>query len=373
MRKIISFLLLLLGVISLNAQSDEFPLDFGGRLAIDYNAFNYAFQDSTSSSQHIGIRHAWLTAKKRFDSHFSMKMQVVLQGATISLFDIYLQYNSLDGNHMVTFGNLKLPIRLSSLNSNLEFMMMERTTDEYFVPVRDIGLLYKGQFADSKIGLQAGLFATNTTYITKFAIKPSIRLSVMPVDNQSFVHQLYLAAAYADRADQKILFYQINPSMRNSLYNWSDPDESTYYVNDAYGFDLFYAFKSLYLEGEYLRVRAADSYANYDTGYVTLGFFLTGESKKIFNHYAGVVATSIKKPLNEGGVGAFEIGVRYSQLRADESIRLDSFDEYSVGLNWYPFNRVKLMLEYNRMIKNNIYLDDLKSISSFGTRFQVRF
>lgn len=371
-RKQIILFLLLGNFFSLVAQENLYPVKLGGRLAIDYNYFVYDTADVTLSSQHVGFRHAWLEVKKNFDPHFQAKMQVVLRTNTITLFDLYLQYNSIDEHHIFRLGNVKVPMRLSSLNSNLEFMMMERTIDEYFIPVRDLGVIYIGEFFDNKIGLQTGLFFRNTSKKEKFAIKPSIRLSWLPLNNQTYTHQVYLAAAYTDRSDQNILFFNLGPAMKNSLYSWKDDLEPSYSVSKVYGLDLFYALRSVYLESEYMKVKS-DVNNDYDNFYTTIGVFLTGESKRIKSHYGGVVATDVLHPLNEGGYGAFELGFRYTILRSDADIVLNDFNEYSLGLNWYPFAKVKVMFDYTRMSKVDQSDSDLKSIGAFGTRFQVRF
>lgn len=371
-KKIIFFGILLVSLGSKAQEENSKAFQFGGRLAIDYNHFTYDTAALKLSSQNIGFRHAWVEVNTVFDPRIKAKIQVGLRTNTIILFDVFMQYNSLDNRHIVRLGNVKVPMRLSSLNSNLEFMMLERTIDEYFVPVRDLGIVYIGEFADSKIGIQGGMFFKNSSKTDNFALKPSIRFSWLPIDNKNYTNQLYLGAAYADRSDQNIRFFHLSPAMKNSLYGWTDVLEPTYSVSDVYGLDLFYSYKTVYLESEYMKVR---SHVNndYDNFYSTLGIFLTGESKKIKNHYAGVVATDVLRPLNENGYGAWELGFRYSILRANENIYLDDFNEFSVGLNWYPLHKVKVMFDYTRMTKVNQVSTDLKSIAGFGTRFQVRF
>lgn len=75
--------------------------------------------------------------------------------------------------------------------------------------------------------------------------------------------------------------------------------------------------------------------------YIYANWFLTGESRHydstegIFGH------TTPKHPLHQGGIGAWEIGLRYSYLDlTDNTILGGQEDNLTFGLNWHPNNNL---------------------------------
>ena len=86
-----------------------------------------------------------------------------------------------------------------------------------------------------------------------------------------------------------------------------------------------------------------------DAWYVDVGWFLTGESK---NYDAGKGQWGSIKPkgiVGKGGIGAWEIAVRYEQ--ADYTDTGAAFiggemDLLTVGVNWYVNNTMRFMANY---------------------------
>jgi phosphate-selective porin OprO/OprP len=71
----------------------------------------------------------------------------------------------------------------------------------------------------------------------------------------------------------------------------------------------------------------------------------------------------------KGGLGAWEVGVRYSQVDLNDSIVSGGeLDDITIGLNWHLNPNVRVMLNYVRAD-----LDDVGDADIFQTRFQVDF
>ena len=105
--------------------------------------------------------------------------------------------------------------------------------------------------------------------------------------------------------------------------------------------------------------------------YAFASYFLTGEHRP-YSTSSGTFA-GIKPKQNfldgKGGLGAWEIAARYSQLDLnDEGIDGGKLGDFTFGLNWY--------LNPNYRVTFNYVFADLKDVGDthiLGMRFQVAF
>jgi phosphate-selective porin OprO/OprP len=105
--------------------------------------------------------------------------------------------------------------------------------------------------------------------------------------------------------------------------------------------------------------------------YVYGSWFITGESRaEAYNlkdvNSAAFEEIKILDPVSKGGLGAWELGARYSQLNLnDGGIQGGKQEDITVGINWYPqkgfrlmanwINVVNLAAPYNRPYLNGIH------------------
>jgi phosphate-selective porin OprO/OprP len=83
------------------------------------------------------------------------------------------------------------------------------------------------------------------------------------------------------------------------------------------------------------------------------GWFLTGESKNYSFKKAQFSSLKPKGIVGQGGIGAWEIGVRYDTLDltdSDAGAIGGEGDLLTVGLNWYVNNTMRLMANYKRVL-----------------------
>jgi len=112
--------------------------------------------------------------------------------------------------------------------------------------------------------------------------------------------------------------------------------------------------------------------------YVQASWVLTGESKK---YKPEIGAYGIPKPaenftLDKGGLGAWELAARYSDLNLNYNegkaglatptggIRGGDQRIWSAGLNWYPNQVLRFMLDYQHV--------DVSRLSSTGGNLDAR-
>jgi phosphate-selective porin OprO/OprP len=126
-------------------------------------------------------------------------------------------------------------------------------------------------------------------------------------------------------------------------------------------------WKSLFWQGEYYHYdvgRSGLANADFDGAYGQLAWTLTGESHR-YNPQAGAyyrIYPTHPFSLKDGGVGAIEVAARVSYVNlvdnynpatalSTQPAAVDGGRQtgYSLGLNWYPNDLLRFMLDYNHI------------------------
>jgi len=140
-------------------------------------------------------------------------------------------------------------------------------------------------------------------------------------------------------------------------------------VTGGYVLDLESAatFHSLFWQGEYYRYqidRAGLADSNFDGAYGQVSWTLTGETHPYNPQAASYFRISPRHPfsLKDGGWGAWEVAARISYVNLDSNfVQGDALSAdpaaidggkqtaYSLGLNWYPNDLVRFMVDYSHV------------------------
>jgi len=112
-------------------------------------------------------------------------------------------------------------------------------------------------------------------------------------------------------------------------------------------------------------------------GYAEIGFFLTGESRG----YRGgrFDRTSVANPVEEGGIGAFQLNLRYDYLDLSSGAVVGGTQNGVQGsLIWIPTDYVRFMLNYARLEYDDAAIataggDRDYGVDVFGARAQIDF
>jgi phosphate-selective porin OprO/OprP len=112
-------------------------------------------------------------------------------------------------------------------------------------------------------------------------------------------------------------------------------------------------------------------------GYAEIGWFLTGESRG----YKGGRwdRTKVRRPVGDGGAGAFQINLRYDHLDlSDDGIAGGRQRGYEASLIWIAQDHVRFLLNYGRLRFDDSAIasaggDRDYAIDVFGARAQVDF
>lgn len=118
------------------------------------------------------------------------------------------------------------------------------------------------------------------------------------------------------------------------------------------GGELAGQYGPIYLQSEYGQAsvnRTVGSNVKFDGGYVSASWVITGENR---DYKGGAFARPKPKQdfsLSKGGWGAWEVAARYSTLDLNDSTIVGGKqDNYSVGVNWYPNNYIRVLTDYTR-------------------------
>jgi phosphate-selective porin OprO/OprP len=134
---------------------------------------------------------------------------------------------------------------------------------------------------------------------------------------------------------------------------------------------------------------------NFNGGYITVSYFLTGETRTYDRTYGREGTFYVERPFTNAyfkrgedgswlyGLGAWEVAARYSYVNLNDGpVNGGIFSGWTVGLNWYLSSNLKVQFEY---LFNERY-DKLSTgttggsngnisgnVQGFGTRMQFQF
>ncbi|MBY0296709.1 OprO/OprP family phosphate-selective porin [Bosea eneae] len=159
---------------------------------------------------------------------------------------------------------------------------------------------------------------------------------------------------------------------------------------DAYtvGFELAGHVNNFSLQGEYYAININQDRApglsspnlTFDGYYVQGSWIITGESRRYNTNSAAYAAPRVANPVHAGGWGAWELVGRYSYANLNDkdvpgrsvtttgSVRGGEQTTYTVGLNWYPNQNVRFMLNY---VNGNVDRVNAAGTAQIGQSFQA--
>ena len=174
-------------------------------------------------------------------------------------------------------------------------------------------------------------------------------------DDASVVH---LGASGTYNFDTKNSSYRFRerPEMRIDGGSFRSIDTGTITNIDniaAYGPELAFAYGPVRAQAEYymfdVNRDGANPDYNFNSWYVSASWVITGESYVYDMKKARFKGVKPADPFSMGGgAGAWEVAARYSEADLnDNGILGGDQNIWTFGLNWYPNNNVRFMLDYN--------------------------
>ena len=362
---------------------------FRGTLHVDNRVFG---GDSVAETADTFIlRRVRPTFEGTFGGIYDFRFTPDFGGGRSIVVDAYAAARFNPG-FVVTAGKFKPPVGLERLQSGADIRFIERALPTNLVPNRDLGVQFSGDFSGGAFSYQVGYFNgvtdgnssdnlaspdiesdTGGDYAARVFFQPFINsdnfnlrgfgigIGATYQDLPGVATNTYLSA-YRSPGQQSVFAYRANTATGTT------PNNATFANGERLRLaPQFYYYRGKFgVLGEYYQVdqevsrtvggtTVSDSLTN--TSWQTqFSWFLTGEDEA----FRGFTPGSTWQP-GKSGWGALELVARYHELDVDDDAFVggaNSFanpataitkeSAYGIGLNWYPWNTVKLSINYEK-------------------------
>ena len=266
----------------------------------------------------------------------------------------FLGYKPLNSQWEFVFGQQFVPSSLEHLESGLNITFLERA------PVVDA--LARGlrggasaKYVADNWSFHAGIYDERWGQVSvdDEGWEVASRVTYLPLGYDRNI--LHFGASFAREFtdEDSTARFRARPESRltNSFRSVDTGTLSNVKYTDKIGLEFITQWDLFTLQGEVIGARVErDNGAgdvNFDGWYAELGYLLTGE-QRIYQpargHLNGIKPTKANC-FSGGGIGAWQIAARYSALDvSDDAIRGGEMNNLTLGINWYPEQRWRVML-----------------------------
>lgn len=336
---------------------DDFTVNLGGRLHVDYATANSDNTDFDVSA--TALRRARLKGYGQFGKNLKYKIETTFdEGGDVNLEDAYLSWKP-DGS-IVTFkaGHFKTQNSLEESASSLDVALIERAalTDAFELD-RRVG--FEVSTKSDNYLVQLGIFGENLEAIENndgnegYAVagravyKFDLNSSSLPAD--SLIH-LGGSFRYRDQNDADDLRYRQRAYVEQAgriISTGRIAESDTFFGGELAGL-----FGQAWAQGEYTIVNAdcaeGSTVCTDDpsfTGFSVGGGYFFGGKR---NYSVGKFKRpTIDNPVTKGGWGAVSVNARYDSLDlTDEGIDGGDLDTFAVGVSWWLHKQTRIQFNY---------------------------
>lgn len=335
-------------------------LRFSGKLY-----FETMLKDKQNTYSKFNYSKVQIKLTQNFSDKTSFVFSLKSNDSSPKISDAYLNVN-YDENNTFSLGNMGVDYNMDSKkNENYLSTLPIYFDDTYtnFIPSYGTGFFYERKIKSGALhfGYLGNSLVDNKEDTSKTTL--SLRAFVFPINNGKTVLHFGL--------NKNNVFNRLKKGFENSEFK--DIDGSMYYTKfnvkkvDSYGFEMAFKknFFTLEYEANLLRfvpyVKNNYSWFKAFSQYVEASLILTGESKEYYDFGGSFGRISVKNPITSGGYGAFELVGRFKYIDgydkgAKFSVDLAKNKIMTIGLNWLPINKSKILFSYskvNREYRNN--------------------
>jgi phosphate-selective porin OprO and OprP len=292
--------------------------------------------------------------------------------------DAYIDYT--DGNLTIIAGQHNTFQSMEELSSSLHTSFIERAAfTDAFVFERRVGI--SAQYITADWLVQAGFFTDNIEVLrdNKNA-GGDIRFAYMPKVGDTQLH-IGGSVHYNDIEDDGLVRYRQRPLEHPNNSRFIDTGFFSADSETGLGVETSAIMGPFHVAGEAFwqhveRTGFADP--TFFGGYAEVGYFLTpgdrrGYKKGLFDRIRPA------NPVNEGGMGALQVNLRYDYLDLDDvDITGGQQNLYGISLIWTPTDYTRFLLnyayiEYDGAVYPTASGDTSYGVNTFGARAQLDF
>lgn len=317
----------------------------------------------------LGIEGRW------FD--WSYKAEFDFADGGISAKDVVATWSGDD--FTLNFGHQKTTNSLEEQTSSRYITFMERGTNtDLFALGRRVGLVYRT--GSDRYSFSAGVFGGRTGDLSESleiddSAAASARLSLSPVGEDTLTVHLGGSVRIVDYGNLgtrvrtrpgihttgRIVTADFRPGT-----TLGQADSSALYGLEA---AVISGRFHLHAEVMHLDVEGPIGDPGFDSGFVNLGWFVTGETRSYRASSGAFRRTSPLSPVSEGGAGAFEMALRYEFSDLDD-VAGGQLNSWTLGLNWYVESHLRLMAN---VIEADLSVPGAPDIDVSGVQFRAQW
>ncbi len=319
----------------------------GGKVHVEAAFFN---DDAVDHPDETEIRRAQIVAKGKFDEDWFFALETEFAGNAVTVTDALLGYSGFE-NAEVKVGSFKEPFSSDFLTSDESNVFIEFAPLNLFTPERSIGV--GASTHGDNWSISAGAFGQGTGTATGVdeGNAATGRLTYAPVNDDGKVLHLGASGSYRETSDTDTVTLAASAGGANRAAGGVSTGAIAGVENTTtLGLDVSGIWGPLMVQGRYVQsdLSTAAGDADFDGHYIQASYALTGESMT-YNGSNGSLRRI--KPANDfklgQGIGAWEIGARYDAIDlTDGAVTGGEMENYVLGLNWYPNDRIRFMLNY---------------------------
>jgi phosphate-selective porin OprO/OprP len=363
------------------------------------------------------LRRVRPTLEGTFAGIYDFRFMPDFAGGRTAIVDAYIAAR-FNPAFALQAGKFKGPVGLERLQSSADIRFIERAFPTSLVPNRDLGLQVSGDFKGGAISYQLGYFNgvtdggssdslatpdvegdTAGDYAARVFFQPFLNAENFNLRGLGFG----IGGTWVDVAGTaaNTALAQYRSPGQQSIFNWrtntatgTTPNNATYADGRRLRLapQLYYYRGSFGFMGEYTQVdqdvtrvigtTVRSATLTNSAWHAQFSWFITGEDE----NFRGFTPGSTFRP-GKHGSGAWELVARAHELDIDDDAfaggaqsfanpltAVSKATAYGVGVNWYPWNTVKLSLNYEQTsYEGGASTGDREDEKALLSRFAINF
>lgn len=372
-----------------------------------------AYTSSTLGSMRARVRRVRLGFEGTVPGGLGYKAELDLANGSVGFGDVWMTYTPGNAPVVLRIGNFETLNSMEQISSSNFNSFIERAAfNDAFTNARRMGAALAYKSANNDLRAEVGLFTGHSidSSLDNDGWIGAARLVYAP---QALGGQLHFGLNYQYRdfasnisggtasgtampSTNQLARYRARPNSQLTDVRFVDTGNFAAHSDQLLGVEAMAVFKGLYLASEAQWVKAkgyragdlasgADVFSGGNSAvvpvtdpgffgaYGEVGYFLTGENRGYKRGDGTWARTKVLNPISKGGSGAFQIAARYEYVDLNDDAliggatnnfttgtsalaalnsrlgRGGTQSSYLLGLNWYPSDYVRFLVNYGHL------------------------
>ena len=326
---------------------------------------------ATSKNDEFKIKLFRIALKGNVSEDFAFKLENDFANSDSNIKDAYIKYTGINNNEIV-IGQIREPFSIGEAISSKNTTFIARSEALDLTPSRSVGI-------------RNDIFSKNNDWLIAFGIFGQPFETTSATDDTKYSISSRTAYSLKSKEGDVPYFFNIGLSGSYRSLDRDDSNSQTTIDNEKLlGTELVFAYRNALFASEYIytdREYGEDSNSGVNTDhyayYVEGSYFINGQVRSFDHKNKKLSSVKVNNPVDQGGLGVFEIAARYARLdlnNTENNIVIDEGDtkEAALGFNWYLNNYLRFSLNYSKIEINKENSADQK-FDRVSSRLQVAF